>query len=326
MTDALHPDMAAYIAVLNLRDRPATAHTLTIILTLFQRWADAEHLDPVTISSADLLRYQEYLITTYRSPAGQPLARATISARISSLKGWYGWLVDRHRIVADPSRLLGVRYTPSRVVLKDHLSLQEATALLQTQARSVLAQKPGSISRATDLRDLAALSLVLATGRRIGGLAALTVAQVDLDRRELRVEREKGITGRVLPVASWAMDVVAIYLRESRPTLTRGHDTPWLFLSLSGTAPMPYRALRGVLDELMVRVVAENPDLDELPGKRISWHSLRVSFATMLFGNGCDIRSVNELLLHRGLTTTAKYTPVPVDDLRQVFRAAHPRP
>jgi site-specific recombinase XerD len=113
---------------------------------------------------------------------------------------------------------------------------------------------------------------------------------------------------------------------ESRPTLTRGRDTPWIFLDLKGTAPMPYRALRGVLDELMVRVVAENPDLDELPGKRISWHSLRVSFATMLFGNGCDIRSVNELLLHRSLTTTAKYTPVPVDDLRQVFRAAHPRP
>jgi site-specific recombinase XerD len=63
----------------------------------------------------------------------------------------------------------------------------------------------------------------------------------------------------------------------------------------------------------------------ELPGKRITWHSLRVSFATLLFANGCDIRSVNELLLHRLLSTTAQYTPIPVDDLRQVCRMAHPR-
>ncbi len=77
---------------------------------------------------------------------------------------------------------------------------------------------------------------------------------------------------------------------------------------------------------LMVgRAVRENRDLTDLPGKRVTWHSLRVSFAGLLFSNGCDIRSVSELLLHRLLSTTAAYTPIPVDDLRRVFRTAHPR-
>jgi integrase/recombinase XerD len=71
--------------------------------------------------------------------------------------------------------------------------------------------------------------------------------------------------------------------------------------------------------------VAENPDLQELPGKHITWQSLRVSFATLLFANGCAIRSVNELMLHRSLSSTARYTPIPVEDLRQVCRTAHPR-
>lgn len=322
----LHPDMAAYIAFLDLRGRKLSARTVTMVLTVFQRWLDTEGLDSLSISGADLLRYQEFLVLTYRTRFGKPLARSTMSTRIATIQGWYRWLVDRQVLVADPTRSLGVRYVPSRLVRKDHLSLQEATALLQTQARRMEHFRRGGLRRAREHRLLALLCLALATGRRVGGLTALTVEQIDCDRREVRVEREKGLTGRVLPIAGWAVEVLALYLREARPLLARGQDAPWLFLDWTGTAPAKPSTLRSALDSVVARTVAENPDLDELPGKRICWHSLRVSFATLLFGNGCDIRSVNELLLHRCLSTTAKYTPVPVDDLRQLFRAAHPRP
>jgi site-specific recombinase XerD len=129
----------------------------------------------------------------------------------------------------------------------------------------------------------------------------------------------------VLPVAGWAITVVASYLCDARPILARGHDSPHLFLNLPGTGPITREALRWMLEQLLARTLRENPDLTDLPGKHITWHSLRVSFATLLFSNGCDIRSVNELLLHRRLSTTARYTPIPVEDLRQVFRIAHPR-
>jgi len=51
-----------------------------------------------------------------------------------------------------------------------------------------------------------------------------------------------------------------------------------------------------------------------------------VTFATLLFSNDCPIRSVNELMLHRSLSTTAKYTPIPIEDMRRVWMKAHPRP
>jgi integrase/recombinase XerD len=278
------------------------------------------------MTRADLEKYQDFLVTIHRTPAGECLARSTASMRITNVKGFYRWLTDRGHLVADPARHLGIKVVASRVVVAEHLTLQEATALIQTQAAIMAAHQLGTASHAKALRNLAVLCLTLATGRRIGGIVSLTTVQVDVERKELRVDREKGHVGRVLPVAGWAMEVIAMYLKDARPFLTKGHETPWLFLNLAGIGPIERMALASMLERLLVEVHRQNPDLTDLPGKRISWHSLRVSFATLLFQNGCDIRSVNELLLHRDLSTTAKYTPIPVEDLRQVFRTAHPRP
>ena len=131
--------------------------------------------------------------------------------------------------------------------------------------------------------------------------------------------------GRVLPVAAWAMEVVRWYLRDARPVLVRGQDTPWLFVDGSGCNPIGVQVLAAGLKKLVAETIVANPDLEELREKSISFHSLRVSFATLLFQNGCDLRSVNELLLHKSLATSAKYTPIPIEDMRSIFRTAHPR-
>jgi site-specific recombinase XerD len=82
---------------------------------------------------------------------------------------------------------------------------------------------------------------------------------------------------------------------------------------------------RMMLTAVQKQTVAENPDLTELPGKNLTPHSLRVSFAKLLFNGGCNIRSINELMMHNRLSTTAYYTPIPLEDLRRVCRTAHPR-
>ena len=323
--ERLHPVMLDYLDGVFLRGRDRTAVTISEALSQYQIWLNQRQLDPLRVTGEQMESYQDFLMTTYRTARGQPLARSTVSMRITFIRGWYAWLLDRGHLVVDPSRHLGVRVPESRVVVKEYLTLQEATALVQTQAARVAACRQGTMGRVNELRTLAAVCLTLATGRRVSGVCGLTVAQVDLDRNELRVEREKGQIGRVLPVAAWAMEVVRWYLTEARSVLVRGHDVPWLFVDLAGSAPAHRAAFNTVLHRLVQATIAANPDLTDLPAKQISWHSLRVSFATLLFQNGCDIRSVNELLLHSCLSTTAKYTPVPVEDLRQVFRTAHPR-
>jgi site-specific recombinase XerD len=225
--------------------------------------------------------------------------------------------------VCDPARTLLLRVPSSRVVVRDPRSLQEATALLQTQVRVVCERIQGSHRWAVALRNLAMIAVALATGRRASGVLDLKLVHVDLERHEVRCERERGRAGRVQPMAEWAIDVVRIYIDTARPVLASG-EAPWLFLSVEG-GRCGSIVIWYLTRNLVARTIAENPDLDELPGKHITWHSLRVSFATLLFSIGCPICSVNELLLHRQLSATARYTPIPVEDLRQVCRLAHPR-
>ena len=317
--------MEDYLAHLELRDKALTAVNRQSALRDLAPWMTKHGIDPLRATTEQLQAYQQHLATDYRSAAGQSLSRRSQQNRIGAVKAWYHWLEQRGHVVVDPSRSLRLRVPKSRVVVSEPLTLQEATALVQTQAHTVSALRVGSYRWAVEMRNLALVCLALATGRRRSGLIDLTVAHVDCDQREVRVEREKSQMGRILPAASWAMEVVRLYVTTARPLLVRAPDVPWLFLDRSGANQPTTTMLWFVLQNIIARTIAQNPDLDALPRKRITWHTFRVSFATLLFANGCDIRSINELLLHRLLSTPAQYTPLGLDDLRHVLKTSHPR-
>jgi integrase/recombinase XerD len=320
----LHPRIDEYLTALHLADRHETARTCREDLTAFQQWIDPQRLDLLALTTEDLRRYQRYLVEEYRTRNGAALSRTTQSKRISVIKAFYRWLEKRGVIVVDISRAIIPVHVPKRVVTKDYLTMQEVTALLQTQAEHVNACASGGKAWARALRDLAFLCLGIASGRRRGGMLGLKVSDLDATRNEVRCEREKGATGRVLPLAPWAMAVVQTFIRRARPLLCEDPANPFVF---------PGRGMRALCKQTTGEIVVgahrltveRNPDLVELAGKRVSTHSLRVSFATLLFTNGCPIRIVNELMMHEELSTTARYTPIPLADLRRVCRSAHPR-
>ena len=128
-----------------------------------------------------------------------------------------------------------------------------------------------------------------------------------------------------MPVADWTVNVCALYIREARPLLLRGRrDRGYLFPGSKRDTVSPC-TFYGILKRLHGRAAEENADLENFGAKRLSPHGLRVTTATLLFRGGCDIRSINEILLHENLSTTARYTPIPQDDLRRAVRHAHPR-
>jgi integrase/recombinase XerD len=321
---APHPWIVAFLDSLHAAGRATTAASYGSVLARFQTWAEAHGIDIATASTEQVAAYQRWLAETPSERTGRMRAKTTQATGIIVVQSWYGWLVRRGHLLRDPTARLIVPSVPDqRTVRKDHLNLQEVTALIQTQAQRVTAQA-GPRDRARESRNLAIISLAVATGRRVQGVVDLQVSDLDRQRMELRVEREKGHVGRVLPVAAWAMAHIGRYLDEDRPWFAHGSDSPWLFVSQRGAA-LTTRAIGFIIDEAVLATIAANPDLRDLPRKRISTHSLRVSFATMLFHGGCNIRSINELLLHRNLSTTAAYTPLTTADRRRAILHAHPR-
>ena len=135
--------------------------------------------------------------------------------------------------------------------------------------------------------------LLLMTGIRRSEAAAITLGDLDLDKRLLLI-RGRGNKERVAPLADEAVDALREYLAHRVPTESR-----WLFVSARGGHPIHHRTIAR-----MIRSVIRKA---ELQGRGISPHRFRHTFATQLIRRGVDVRTVQELLGHSSLQTTAKY-------------------
>lgn len=167
-------------------------------------------------------------------------------------------------------------------------------------------------------RDRALLETLYSTGCRVSELVALDERDVDTIGAMIRV-LGKGRKERLCPMGSRALSAVREYLEaRSRDPRLAGRRGP-LFLNHSPHARgsrLTARSVRRILtqrvEEMSVRA-------------RISPHALRHSFATHLLNRGADLRSVQELLGHSSISTTAIYTHVSSERLKQVYEKAHPR-
>jgi integrase/recombinase XerD len=119
----------------------------------------------------------------------------------------------------------------------------------------------------------------------------------------------------MVPVPGRAAAALGIYLREVRPRLVVNPQEPALFL----TAWWGKR-LSEVSVSFLLRRHAQAAGL-----AKVHPHALRHACATHLLKGGADVRHVQAILGHRKIETTALYTRVVIDDLRQALAHAHPR-
>jgi len=329
----LPPPMAEFLAALRREGRTLTAQGYATGLRRYARYLGTDHnprhgapdaADPLRATTAVVVGFREYL-GKIRSRRGDHLALTTQACQLIHVKSFYAWCARTDRMLADLAAPVDLPAVPRHdPVHRDHLCLQEAVALLAAPAHAFAQSRPGSVAQARIFRDLTLMGFLLATGRRASGLIHLRCEDLDLARGEYRLTREKGRVGRVLPLSDWACALLRRYLDEFRPRLLRGRDLAEVFPGRTGPRMHP-APLAKIYRRWQRAAAAANPDLTELSHKRLTTHSFRVTFACLLFTNECPIRSVNELMLHRNLSTTARYTPLAVEDLRRACTPAHPR-
>jgi site-specific recombinase XerD len=234
-------------------------------------------------------------------------ARSSISRKAAAVRGFYGWAHRRGLLASDPAELLAAPTPTNRL----------PTVLKRGEAKA-LVEAPGE--DAAGIRDRAILELLYGCGLRVSELCALDVPDVDRDRQRVTVTRGKGGKQRIVPMGDLALDAVQRYLVAARPQLMRPAPAPGdpgdpLLLSARG-ARMSDRAVRTVIDRYRT---------EQLPGRSVSPHTLRHSFATHLLDGGAELRVVQELLGHASPATTQRYTHVSKGRLFDAYRQSHPR-
>jgi len=160
-----------------------------------------------------------------------------------------------------------------------------------------------------ELRNKALLVLIYASGLRIS--EALSITKLHLQNLEFIKIMGKGSKERIIPWLSTAKDLIAEYLQELPYELQVNEP---IFRGKQGKKLQP-----PVFNRELIR-------LKRFYGlsEHLSAHSFRHSFASHLLENGADLRSIQELLGHKSLSTTQHYTKTSVKHLEAAYVTAHP--
>ncbi len=235
---------------------------------------------PDTATAEDLRAYQLYLVK-------QRISSSTINAAISGLKFLFDTTVDR------PDLFRKLRYIHEPRKIPEILSVEEVTRLIQC---------------ADNLKVQAALSVAYGAGLRASEITHLKVTDIDSERMILRVEQGKGGRDRHAMLSPQLLTILRRWYRQGqmeRKMLPGG----WLFPGQNPVNPLSTRQLRRAFHS--ARIAAEI-------NKKVSLHSLRHAFATHLLEQHEDIRVIQVLLGHTRLESTARYSQVASNRLREV--------
>ncbi len=224
--------------------------------------------------------------------------RNTLLRKIASLRSFANFLVDQGQLENNPFKLLPA---PKRErLLPKFLNLEETTRLINT------AGETGQFA----VRNRALLELIYSSGLRRSEVVGLKISDIDFFNGVVKV-LGKGNKERYVPVTASALQALKDYLA------TRPNPQPAdaLFLNKNGT-PLTGDGLAYIFKNLAIKSNIV---------RKVSPHSLRHSFATHLLNNGCDLRSLQEMLGHKSLLATQVYTHVSLDKLKSVYQHAHPK-
>lgn len=254
----------------------------------------------------DVVRKYRVHLAHYNSPNGNlPLKKVTQSYYVIALRSFLKYLIRKDLGVVSPDKI--------ELPKTDSRSLK---FLDRDQLERLLAQP--NISSERGLRDKAILEMLFSTGLRVSELCKLNCDQVNIERREFGVIG-KGQKPRVVFLSDKAAIWLERYLEKRVDTFSP------LFIRYAGNQEIIANGEKMRLTPRSVqRILEKYVRKARLPVKATP-HVLRHSFATDLLINGADLRSVQEMLGHKNVSTTQIYTHVTNTQLKNVHKMFHGR-
>lgn len=247
-----------------------------------------------------------------------------LSVTTNLIRAWMAELVDAGYLAASVNRKLSSLRMFYRYMVREGLLSDDPTyplVRLKVPRRLPVVVREKELDLLLDgfqcfdffgLRDKLVLLLFYEAGLRRSELLALDDCDVDLDQCRIKVTGKRNKV-RLIPFGGELFGLIKTYLSERQ--LVFGTSGGAFILSNKGTR----------MSESSVYLLVRNL-LSEVTGvKKRSPHVLRHSFATAMLNGGADLESVKELLGHSDLATTQVYTHSTFDELKSIYKQAHPR-
>ncbi|WP_348798492.1 tyrosine-type recombinase/integrase [Flavobacterium adhaerens] len=230
------------------------------------------------------------------------VSNVTVNRKIASLKAFYRFLLKIKQIEINP--LLKHKALKTEKKLQIPFSEKElANALSQDL----------SVDGFLQVRDRLIVELFYSSGIRRTELIHLKISNINTVDKTIKVQGKRN-KERILPVLPVVVEQFQVYIKE-RSLMENVVDSDYLFVSQKGLK---------LSDSFVYRLI--NSYFSSVSSKtKKSPHVLRHTFATHLLNNGADLNSVKELLGHSSLASTQIYTHSSLNELKKVYKEAHPR-
>ena len=282
-------------------ERNFSEHTLSAYysdIVSFILW-----LDGTSCVNADFNKLREYLHFIQRFE----YKKTTIARKTASIRTFYKYLFRERYIDSNPAISLSAPKRPKS--LPKFLTTDEIEKILNNV----------KINTPAGFRNRVILELLWATGMRVSELSNLNFGDLNIEENEIRVFG-KGAKERIVLISDRAKNYLVQYIKTARKLLAPGYDigevseSSPLFINSTGFR-LQNKTIRKAINEVVEKI--------ELP-KKVTPHVFRHSFATHLIENGADLRVVQELLGHAGISNTQIYTHISMKHMQEVYNAAHP--
>ena len=260
----------------------------------YQDYIDKNRLNYLKINYSHIEKYFEYLKEENKKTS-------TISRNLATIRSFYQFLVRIKKIRKDPT--VGVHSPKVEKKVPNILTSKEVELLLDQPKDMDL----------KGIRDKAMLEFAYATGMRVTEIISLDMSDVHLE--EGYVVCHSGSKERNIPLGSLSLKALEEYVVKARPILIKDEKVDALFVNINGK-----RLTRQGFWKI-VKYYKEQAHIT----KDITPHVLRHSFATHLLQNGADLKAIQTMLGHSDISSTQVYMQFQNENLKDIYRKAHPR-
>lgn len=225
----------------------------------------------------------------------------TVSRKISTLKSFYKYLYNNGFVSVNP--VSNIKYPKKEKSLPKFIPYNELENMIEISKKGYFG-----------VRNNLIVELMYGTGVRVSELVNIKLDDIDYDNKSIRI-LGKGSYERIVFYGDYVSELLDTYINGFRKELLHGKQNIYLLLNKNGDN-ITSRGIEKIIDNIIKETSIK---------VKVSPHTLRHTFATHLLDNGCDLRSVQELLGHKNINTTEVYTHVTSERLKDVYFKSHPR-